>query len=749
MSTLISRLAATFESSSAQEGGNEEEEGSPLDAAVFLYGEAVRLLDDAESGDVAQGDIKALLECCLSTLDEVQGDDIDGADAATRDALRADASVLLGRAVEWCAPVRALELFQLAVAACPGHAEAHLQCGRALCHRAATARDLVRAEEHLRRAVDLAAEEEDDDEGDPEEDEVAEDEDDGEEDDDDEEYEDDAESDATGPQARRLLARLLVQQPGRRLEAHALLAAMGYTHVLAHHLTSCDFLAQERPAAAAAAAGETSSAAAAPLAATRRARPSARTKVEAAAAGLAPCAFAFDDVLPPEMLAHLQGALGPGAPFWREHAYDSPGTGFFSYQHALPPWNDEGGEGGADEGGSSGQASDRPALSSFEQVLLHLRATAAAAVPAVQAARFAEWWAHDRPHSAGHALHFDYAVGPTTQRPTHPVVSTVTYLSARACGGPTLVTDQTMPEASAAADAEASAAEAASAATAAAKARAATATAAPAEDAARTRCGWVVVPRQNRCLAFKGSQLHCVLPGVGASPRAGAGVDQGAATAPAADEDRAGGRGPKRRKRQSEDSSSSSARAAPAAAGEAAEELPRRLTFMVAFWVNDPRAPPFPAAPLAGQAWPATFTAPLPGLAAPKKGFSTTPAAVAWRATPNPGAVWPVAEVWEPLESGSSSGEGSGSGSRSGVVRGRSSRSGGRNRRIGLDLLAPSCFTDCAALNSGLFLAGPTGACSLNCGGTCPACQAQASGSSSSSSAEGGGLKQAHSSKRK
>jgi hypothetical protein len=733
MSTLISRLAATFESPCALEGEDEEEESSPLDAAMFLYGEAIRLLDDAESGrhsealqvcDVAPGDIKALLECCLSTLDEVQGGEPDGSDIATRDALRADASVLLGRAVEWCEPLRALALFQRAAACCPGHAEAHLQCGRALCHRAATAEDLVRAEEHLRRAVDAEEEEEErGDEDEDEEEEVAGDGDEGEED------EEGGVSDATGPQAKRLLARLLLQHPDKRREAHALLAAMGYTHALAHSLTSCDFLAKDREAGmAAAAVGEHSLAAAAALAVTGP-RSSARIKAAAAAAGgAAPCAFAFDDVLPPAMLTHLQGALNPGAPFWREHAYASPGTGFFSYQHALPKWRSEAGE-----GGSSGPSSS----SSFEQVLLRLRATAAVAVPAVQKARFAEWWAHLRPHSSGHALHFDYTVDPATQQPRHPVVSTVTYLSAQPCGGPTLVTDQTMPEASAAPAAEAASAETANSTT--AKGRRAAS-----EAAARTHRGWVVVPRQNRCLVFRGSQLHCVLPGVGASPRAKTAADAAAASAAAAVKKKEGGRDHKRRKRQPEgsSSSSSSAHTVQAAASEANDE--RRLTFMVAFWVDDPRAPPLPDAYPNGQSWPTTFTAPLQ---AAQTNSSATPAGAVsgvWRATPNPEAVWPVAEVWEPLESCS----------RSSAGCGRGSRSGGRGRRLGLDLLAPSCFADCAALNSGLFLAGPTGACSLNCGGTCPACQTQASrsnSSSSSSSAEGGGggLKQAHSSKSK
>lgn len=36
-----------------------------------------------------------------------------------------------------------------------------------------------------------------------------------------------------------------------------------------------------------------------------------------------------------------------------------------------------------------------------------VHARAAAAFPAAAEARFAEWWAHCRPHPSGHQLHFD------------------------------------------------------------------------------------------------------------------------------------------------------------------------------------------------------------------------------------------------------------------------------------------------------------------------------------------------------
>lgn len=62
----------------------------------------------------------------------------------------------------------------------------------------------------------------------------------------------------------------------------------------------------------------------------------------------------------------------------------------------------------------------------------------------VRAAKVAEWWAHIRPHSSGHQLHFD-----TDEQYLHmghgirtPSVSTVCYLGPdQRVGGPTVVFD--------------------------------------------------------------------------------------------------------------------------------------------------------------------------------------------------------------------------------------------------------------------------------------------------------------------
>jgi hypothetical protein len=141
-------------------------------------------------------------------------------------------------------------------------------------------------------------------------------------------------------------------------------------------------------------------------------------------------------------------------------SFCSPGTGFFSFCHDLHK--------GATDG--------------IGQVLHSVWARACAAIPAAQRARYAEWWAHTRPHSNGHKLHFDFVLPPNSKQPLHPLASTITFVSAE-CGGPTLITNQRV--------------------------------------GGLTSEGWLVSPKENRLVVFDGSLLHCVLPGCGVASSAG------------------------------------------------------------------------------------------------------------------------------------------------------------------------------------------------------------------------------------
>ncbi|KAG5178768.1 hypothetical protein JKP88DRAFT_201455 [Tribonema minus] len=163
----------------------------------------------------------------------------------------------------------------------------------------------------------------------------------------------------------------------------------------------------------------------------------------------------LDGALPPDMFAMMQSAFAPSAPFWREHAYHDPATGYFSYVHALG--------GGAPRSG-------------LDQVIRHIHALVCRKQPQAKQACFAEWWAHCRPHSSGHQLHFDSDnEGQGTVR--NPILSSVIYLHEdESVGGPTLMTNQRL-------------------------------------GARLADRGWLVFPRANRLVSFDGAVLHGVVPG--------------------------------------------------------------------------------------------------------------------------------------------------------------------------------------------------------------------------------------------
>lgn len=89
----------------------------------------------------------------------------------------------------------------------------------------------------------------------------------------------------------------------------------------------------------------------------------------------------------------------------------------------------------------------------------------------------AEWWVHSRPHTSGHQLHFDSDETGISEgkQAIHPLVSCVLYLNDH-CGGPTLVTDQTL-------------------------------------QGSLASKGWICAPHINRLVAFDATYLHgkCLL----------------------------------------------------------------------------------------------------------------------------------------------------------------------------------------------------------------------------------------------
>ena len=237
--------------------------------------------------------------------------------------------------------------------------------------------------------------------------------------------------------AQSHLALLLAQQR-REEEAHAVMHQLGCLYRLAPEVLSYDLLPPAVDSDAA--------------------------TVEVAAG--------LDDALPTSMLDHLHACFAPDADFWKSHKYCSPDTGYFSYSHAL-------------------HFAKQP-TTQWEQILLTLRTVVAKRVrPDVARATHVEWWAHCRPHSNGHQLHFDSdAEGKLDAhgQPRHPIASCVLYLSsddASRVGGPTLVTTQRRG------------------------------------DSALCTAGWLGYPTFGRLLSFDGGVLHSVVPGRGPSPAPG------------------------------------------------------------------------------------------------------------------------------------------------------------------------------------------------------------------------------------
>jgi hypothetical protein len=329
--------------------------------------------------------------------------------------------VLLGRVVECKDQPRALECYKCAQEAMPDSPGANLQYARLQWKCGSEEDHMVTTEQRLRDAIKYS------------------------------ERDDDLE---TRRDAQELLARLLLQA-GKREEGHQILQLLGYTHTFATALAAGTPANNEKVAA-----GATSSAAKLPVA-------------------------VIDCALGPAMLNLMCKALAHESIFWQENNYRSPRTGFFSFQHKLPPFSDVLNSGKPSEAKKDGKIKcNSSSNNGLELMLHHVWRCAASAVPKVRKARYVEWWAHSRQHCYGHQLHFDSVPGERQGRPRHPIISTVTFLTAD-CGGPTLMTDQTISNKA-------------------------------------VTCGWLVPPTTNRVVCFDGSLLHCVLPGAGAAPSADA-----------------------------------------------------------------------------------------------------------------------------------------------------------------------------------------------------------------------------------
>eukprot|EP00937_MAST-01D_sp_MAST-1D-sp2_P007452 g7452.t1 len=185
-----------------------------------------------------------------------------------------------------------------------------------------------------------------------------------------------------------------------------------------------------------------------------------------AAAGPSPTGtfvYAVDGLLAPAAFDRLQRLFGPCSEFWRAHQYDAAHwttRPYFSYLHEL-------------------RTLCSPARNVMEATITAVHRLLLAHWPEEMAdARFAEWWAHCRPHHSGHQLHFD-SEDEGRGELRHPLFSTVLYLSGAGIGGPTLVTAQRKG------------------------------------DSALPKEAYLAFPAANRLVAFAGDRLHGVIPGRG------------------------------------------------------------------------------------------------------------------------------------------------------------------------------------------------------------------------------------------
>ena len=259
-----------------------------------------------------------------------------------------------------------------------------------------------------------------------------------------------------------------------------------------------------------------------PLATTGRPKQVSTTTVD-----VNKCVRVYSHVLPTPILGKLQTAFAATSPFWKEHGYltttrgGEKKCGYFSYAHDQT----------------------RQSTNLMEQVANHVLKLYLKDFPALSECKFVEWWAHCRPHSDGHQMHFDSAdegVGGVR----NPIASTVIYLSSSGLGGPTLVTTQRLGD----------------------------------SDVARN--GWLVHPVCNAVAMFDGKLLHGVIPGRSVPPASACANNTHDADTHMADTK---------------------------ATGRVSLPMgPRRVTLMIAFWRQLNLRPYRAHAPSAAQALPPT-----------------------------------------------------------------------------------------------------------------------------------------------
>jgi hypothetical protein len=172
-----------------------------------------------------------------------------------------------------------------------------------------------------------------------------------------------------------------------------------------------------------------------------------------------PCAIA-DEVLPAEIFGILRKTFRSSDSYWEDHGYSvEPPSPYFSYVLPLA------------------EVDRIPALGQLALAVKKLCADHFGAEHANRA-KFAEIWAHLRPHASGHQMHFD-SDDEGRGGIRNPLCGSIFFLGDNNVGGPSIVTNQKFGATSLATKA------------------------------------WVCWPRENRLVVFDGTMLHGVVPGKG------------------------------------------------------------------------------------------------------------------------------------------------------------------------------------------------------------------------------------------
>ena len=415
-----------------------------MEKANQLYQDAIELLQQADERhgveNEAEQKLRMIIKILSPSFNEPQrkkakhnNTNSDKIDKEEEKYFLAEIYLLLGRIIEWKQPNLALIEYTNAYNIVPNIPETNYNVARLKWKQATTINDMNIAEERLRDTIKLAEESED------EHDEI---------------YWDNA---------NELLGRLLCQSGSqRRQEAFEVLTDLKYKYVFQAHLTSIGNNSNNNNN-------------------NNIKNRQCNKKNLADDNNIEEYVAAFNDVLPDDIFNMMTNGFKLNARFWKENNYGDPRTGFFSFQHKLPSYTSTLKAHENNQYQSSSSSSTTRTISGLDQMLQYIWIVTSKAMPKVKNAKYVEWWAHSRQHCYGHQIHYDSIPGKKKGKPKHPLISTITFLKAD-CGGPTLVTDQTIEN-------------------------------------KKTTKGWVAHPKTNRLICFNGSALHLVLPGAGHSPQ--------------------------------------------------------------------------------------------------------------------------------------------------------------------------------------------------------------------------------------